>query len=105
LKNFDKYYAYSISLILISILGIIVYFLGYENVHLTIGLCFFRGIMSTSEAILVYQFTPDCAEYGMYLTGNRAESASFALQTLIANATTTIRSALSLFATGLFGFE
>jgi Na+/melibiose symporter-like transporter len=74
-------------------------------VYLPISLCFFRRILSTQEAILVYQFIPDCVEYGMYLAVNRAEGASLALQTLIANVTTAARSALVLFTIGLFGFE
>ena len=52
--------------------------------------------------ILNYMFTPDCAEYGQYVSGISAKGITFAIQTFSVKITGAVSSALALFLLGLF---
>ena len=47
-------------------------------------------------------FTPDCAEYGEYVSGISAKGITFAIQTFSVKITSAISSSLALFLLGLF---
>ena len=56
-------------------------------------------------AILQYQFTPDCYEYGQYKTGLKMRGVTFAAQTFFTKLNGAIATAASVFALTLIGFK
>jgi Na+/melibiose symporter-like transporter len=55
--------------------------------------------------ILIFQFIPDRAEYGIYEHGNQAEAASFSLQTFTSFVSQAINNALIFYIIGGFEFQ
>ena len=104
LKRFDKFKTLFWLNIVNIILGLIIYFAGYENKTLFMVLTCIRTIPMSIVGILAFMFTPDCAEYGEYKTGISAKGITFAIQTFSVKITGAISSALALFLLGLFAF-
>ena len=67
------------------ILGIVRYIAGYENMMVYVILNALGGFPLGIAAILQYQFTPDCYEYGQYKTGLKMRGVTFAAQTFFTN--------------------
>jgi Na+/melibiose symporter-like transporter len=82
----------------------VIYFTGYDNQGLFITLTCIRTIPMSVLNILVFMFTPDCAEYGQYKSGISAKGITFAIQTFSVKITGAISSSLALFLLGLFGW-
>jgi Na+/melibiose symporter-like transporter len=103
-KKIDKFYLYVASLAIFAAASILQYFTGYQNtlvLYITMAL---RGIGMAGYTVLSYMFTPDCVEYGHYITGARQEGVSFSLQTFITKLTSAIVNSLSLVVLAWFGF-
>ncbi len=104
LKRFDKFKTLFWCNILCILLGLIIYFLGYDNQGLFITLTVIRTIPMSVLGILAFMFTPDCAEYGQYKSGISAKGITFAIQTFSVKITGAVSSSLALFLLGLFGW-
>ena len=104
LKKFDKMkLLFSCNLVNIA-LGLLIYFLGYENRTLFLVLTCIRTVPMSVVGILAFMFTPDCAEYGEYKSGINAKGITFAIQTFSVKITGAVSSALALFLLGLFSW-
>ena len=104
LKKFDKMkMLFTCNLVNIA-LGLLIYFLGYENRTLFLVLTCIRTIPMSVVGILAFMFTPDCAEYGQYKSGINAKGITFAIQTFSVKITGAVSSALALFLLGLFSW-
>ena len=64
-----------------------------------------RGVGLVGYNVLVYMFTPDCVEYGQYVTGVRQEGITFSIQTCVTKLSAALMSSLSLVLLSLFGFK
>ncbi len=104
LKRFDKFKTLFLCNIVNIILGLIIYFAGYENKILFLVLTCIRCIPMSIVGILAFMFTPDCAEYGQYKSGISAKGITFAIQTFSVKITGAVSSALALFLLGLFSW-
>ena len=104
LKKFDKFQTLFWCNIVNIILGLLIYFLSYENKVLFLVLTCIRTIPMSIVGILAFMFTPDCAEYGQYKSGISAKGITFAIQTFSVKITGAISSALALFLLGLFSW-
>ena len=104
LKKCDKFKTLFLCNIVNIILGLLIYFLGYENKTLFLVLTCIRTVPMSVVGILAFMFTPDCAEYGEYKTGINAKGITFAIQTFSVKITGAVSSALALFLLGLFGW-
>ena len=102
LKKFDKFQTLFWLNIVNIILGLMIYFLGYENQTLFMILTCIRTIPMSVVGILAFMFTPDCAEYGEYKTGISAKGITFAIQTFSVKITGAVSSSLALFLLGCF---
>ena len=102
LKKFDKMKMLFSCNIINIILGLAIYFLGYENRVLFLVLTCIRTVPMSVVGILAFMFTPDCAEYGEYKSGINAKGITFAIQTFSVKITGAVSSALALFLLGLF---
>ena len=104
LKRFDKFKTLFVCNIVNILLGLLIYFLGWENKTLFLVLTCIRTIPMSVVGILAFMFTPDCAEYGEYKTGISAKGITFAIQTFSVKITGAVSSALALFLLGLFSW-
>ena len=104
LKRFDKFKTLFLCNLVNIILGLLIYFLGWENKTLFLVLTCIRTIPMSIVGILAFMFTPDCAEYGEYKTGISAKGITFAIQTFSVKITGAVSSSLALFLLGLFGW-
>ena len=104
LKRFDKFKTLFWMNILCVVLGLAIYFLGYDNQGLFLTLTCIRTVPMSIVGILAFMFTPDCAEYGEYKSGISAKGITFAIQTFSVKITGAISSSLALFLLGLFGW-
>ena len=102
LKRLDKFKTLFWCNIVNIILGLVIYFAGYENQTLFLGLTCIRTVPLSIVGILAFMFTPDCAEYGQYKSGISAKGITFAIQTFSVKITGAISSSLALFLLGCF---
>jgi len=103
-KKIDKFKMFYWGLLLGTVFGLIMHFVGYQNLMLFIVLSIIRIIPLQFPAFLMFMFTPDCAEYGKYKTGIDARGISFAIQTFTTKFTSSISISLGLALIGIFGF-
>ena len=101
MRKIDKMKLYRICTLLTVILGFITWAVGYNNIILYIVLFTLRSIPLSVNGLMMFMFTPDCAEYGRFKTGTEAKGITFAVQTFMAKLSGSIASALGLFILGL----
>ena len=104
LKRFDKFKTLFWCNIVCVVLGLVIYFLGWDNQGIFLTLTCIRTIPMSVVGILAFMFTPDCAEYGEYKSGISAKGITFAIQTFSVKITGAVSSSLALFLLGLFGW-
>ena len=102
LKRFDKFKTLFLCNLVNIVLGLAIFFTGYDNVPLFITLTTLRTIPLSVAGILAFMFTPDCAEYGQFKSGISAKGITFAIQTFSVKITGAVSSALALFLLGCF---
>ena len=95
-KKFDKFKLFFICNTVAAILGLAMYFIGWQNKMLFIVLTVVRGIFTSVTGTLGFMFTPDCAEYGQYKTGVDAKGITFSIQTFTTKIAAAIASSLGL---------
>ena len=104
LKRFDKFQTLFFCNIVNIILGLVIYFLGYQNQTLFLVLTCIRTVPMSIVGILAFMFTPDCAEYGEFKSGISAKGITFAIQTFSVKITAAVSSSLALALLGLFSW-
>ena len=104
LKRFDKFKTLFWCNIVNILLGLVIYFAGYENKTFFLIMTCIRCIPMSVVGILAFMFTPDCAEYGQFKSGISAKGITFAIQTFSVKITGAISSALALFLLGCFSW-
>ena len=102
LKRFDKFKTLVVCNFINIGLGLVIYFLGWQDQTTFIILTCIRCIPLSIVGILAFMFTPDCAEYGQYKSGISAKGITFAIQTFSVKITGAVSSSLALFLLGLF---
>ena len=103
--KYDKMKIYLTCAVLQVALSIVMWLIGYSNMILFIVLCVLRAIPQGIMGVMVFMFTPDCAEYGKFKTGIEAKGITFAIQTFMVKLTGAVSSALSLFLLGVIGWK
>ena len=104
LKRFDKFKTLFWCNMVCVVMGLAIYFLGYDNQGIFLTLTVIRTVPMSIVGILAFMFTPDCAEYGQYKSGISAKGITFAIQTFSVKITGAVSSSLALFLLGLFGW-
>ncbi len=102
LKRLDKFKVLFWCNIANIVLGLVIYFSGYDNRALFLTLTCVRTVPMSIVGILAFMFTPDCAEYGEYKTGISAKGITFAIQTFSVKITAAVSSSLALVLLGCF---
>ena len=104
LKKFDKFQTLVVCNLICIVMGLMIYFLGYQDTTTFLILTCLRCVPMSVCGILYFMFTPDCAEYGQYKSGISAKGITFAIQTFSVKITGAISSSLALFLLGLFSW-
>ncbi len=102
LRRFDKFKTLFWCNIAGIVLGLAIYFAGYGNTGFFLTMTVIRCIPMSLVGILNYMFTPDCAEYGEYVSGISAKGITFAIQTFSVKITAAVSSSLALVLLGWF---
>lgn len=105
IKKFDKMKIYLFCSVLAIVTGLITFFVGYENIIVYTVLATIRSMPLAVIGVMMFMFTPDCAEYGKFTTGIDAKGITFALQTFAAKLTGAIAGSLGLLLMGVFGWK
>lgn len=108
IKKIDKMKLFWISVALMLVISVINYVVGViwePNKWVFLGLTVARAIPFGVTGVMMFMFTPDCAEYGKYKTGVDAKGITFAIQTFVAKLTAAISGGLGLLMLGAFAFK
>lgn len=105
IKKFDKMKIYMFCTLSAALIGVITWLVGYHNMILFIILTILRNIPAGVMGVMLFMFTPDCAEYGKFKTGIDAKGITFAIQTFMVKLTSAVSSALPLTLLGLFKWQ
>ncbi len=105
IAKFDKRTVFLASNILAIVLGIVIWLVGYKSMILFTVLTVIRAVPLAIQGVMLFMFTPDCAEYGKFKTGTDAKGITFAIQTFMAKITAAISTTLGLFMLGLFKWK
>jgi probable glucitol transport protein GutA len=104
-KKMDKAVLFQWAFFLTGVAGVIAYFVGYDNYAMLMATTMLRAIPLGLVLMLMYQFTPDCAEYGTYITGVQATGITFSLQTFTTKLQAALASAAVGILLGVIGFK
>ena len=104
LNRFDKVYIAIFCILAAPLTGIVMFFVGYENLLVLYGFIAIRAIFGAMSVVLVAMFSADCAEFGNYVSGDRAQGVSFSIQTFTAKITAALSSAICMYLLSIVGF-
>ncbi len=101
IRKIDKMKLFRICTVTAVITSVLMWAVGYNSLVLFIILFALRSVPLAILGVMLFLFTPDCAEYGKYKTGIEAKGITFAIQTFMVKLTAAVSSALVLFVFGL----
>ncbi len=100
-RKMDKMKIFRICTIISVILSAVLWVVGYSNLIAFIILFTLRSIPLSILGVMIFMFTPDCAEFGRYKTGIEAKGITFAIQTFMVKLSGAVSSSLGMFILGL----
>ena len=100
-RRMDKMKLYLICCFIFVAASTATWAFGYNSMVLYLALTTVRSIPLSIIGVLMFMFTPDCAEYGKYTTGIDAKGITFAIQTFMVKLTAAVSNSLVLFLLGL----
>ena len=103
LGRFDKYKLFMVGAVSYAVLSVVSYFVGPVLIP-QIVIFVLRGVSLGIMSVLQFMFTPDCAEYGRYMTGIDAKGITFAVQTFTQKLISAVSSSLGVAILGIFGW-
>jgi len=104
-EKYDKMKIFMFCAFLTIALSVVMWLMGYSNIWLVVALYVIRVIPQSIMGVMLFMFTPDCAEYGKFKSGIEAKGITFAIQTFMAKLTGAVASALNLFLLGIIGWK
>ncbi len=87
-----------------AIVHFIMYFVGYSNFYLFLGMLIFAGLPLGIFNVITYAMIADSVDYLEWKTGRRSEGACFACQTFISNLTAGISNFITTQVLDIFGY-
>jgi Na+/melibiose symporter-like transporter len=103
-RKIDKFYLLFFPLLMVGILDVIMYFVGYQSLTLFVVYNLVRSIPMGMVIILQSMFTPDCVEYGTYKTGIKASAIGFSIQTFSTKLAIALTATIAAAALAFIGF-
>lgn len=104
-RRFGKMKIYLVCTLLSVIISTVMWLVGFESMLAFILLSIVRSVPTGIIGVMMFMFTPDCAEYGIFKTGIDAKGITFAIQTFMVKLTGAISAALGVFVLGLFSWQ
>lgn len=101
IRRVDKMKLYSACVLMMVVISVVIWFAGFSNIWVHIALYIIRAVPVSIIGVLMFVFTPDCAEYGKYKSGIDAKGITFAIQTFMVKVAAAVAGPLSLFLLGL----
>ncbi len=86
------------------IMGVIMYFVGYDSLPLFIGLSFIKGLLAAPLLVVGSLFYNDIIEYSENTKGERFEAATYSAQTFSAKALGALSGGLGTICLGFYGY-
>ena len=103
-KRIDKFTVYFFCQAAAAVLGVVRFFVGYENLGAFYAIALLQAVFASATGILIFMFTPDCLEYGTYHTGERAEGIAASVQTFFTKLSGSVTAPLAMLFIAMFGF-
>ena len=104
IKKIDKARLFLWAMIAVAILSVATYFVGYQSFNLYLIMLALKGLPLGVTLMLMFMFTPDCAEYGTFTQGISASGIAFSMQTFTVKLTAALASSLGTFVLFLIGY-
>jgi Na+/melibiose symporter-like transporter len=89
-RRFDKFLIYFWASSANVLICIVSFFVGYDNLILFLLMRSLSALCTTTSALLMFMFTPDCVEYGAYKSGINASGIAFSIQTFTVKLTAAV---------------
>lgn len=105
IRRFDKMKIMIYMSILSAVIGIVKYFIGYEDLVIYMVLTIIGGMVFAPVPFCAFMFTPDCVEYGKFKTGIDARGVAFSIQTFSVKIGASFASVIGLALLGVFGWQ
>lgn len=103
-KRFDKFKVFYFASGAMIVANLVRWVVGYENVTAYLITSVITCVPGCLTGVLLYMFTPDCAEYGHYKSGISCPGITFSTQTFFVKLEAAVMSAFSAFVLGILGF-
>lgn len=103
-RRFDKFHLLMVGVVGQTVMNVVCFFVGYENVTVFLVLMLIRCIFFAFQLVLQLQFTGDFVEYGEYVTGKRLQGTAYSIQTFVFKFMNAVPGALAMILLGVFGF-
>lgn len=100
LRKYDKMMMFRICAVAVVVSGILMWLFGYKNPVYFVIFSVLRTLPTSAMGVMLFMFTPDCAEYGQYKSNIEAKGITFAIQTFVIKLSGAVSSSLSV---GLLG--
>lgn len=100
LRKYDKMKMFRICAVAVVVSGILMWLFGYKNPVYYVIFSVIRTLPTSAMGVMLFMFTPDCAEYGQYKSNIEAKGITFAIQTFVIKLSGAVSSSLSV---GLLG--
>jgi sugar (glycoside-pentoside-hexuronide) transporter len=104
IKRVDKFNVYLITLVVSIVMSVIMYFVGYSSLFVYLVLATVRAVAFSFSSNFITLFIVDCAEYGLYRTGENITAVTISLQTFTVKTLSALAAALTMFILGYVGF-
>jgi Na+/melibiose symporter-like transporter len=103
-NKIDKYLIFNVGAVITIITSLLLWVTGYGNLIVMFTFLLIRTLFSAMNVTIATMVVADCAEYGTYKTGERAQGVAFSLQTFTAKITAAVSGAVCMFVLGFAGF-
>ena len=100
-RKFDKMKIFRTCTLATVVLSVIMWLIGYDSIIGFIIISVIRNVPMAILGVMLFMFTPDCAEFGKFTSGIEAKGITFAIQTFMAKLTAAVSGALGMFVLGL----
>ena len=87
-----------------AVVHLVMYFVGYSNFYLFLGMLVLAGLPLGIFNVITYAMIADSVDYLEWKTGRRSEGACFACQTFISNLTAGISNFITTQVLDIFGY-
>lgn len=105
IKHVDKMKVYRVGLAGSILCSVLMFFIGYTNMTAFLLMTMLRSLSGGFCGMTMVMIIADCAEYGHFHTGERAQGIAFSIQTFTSKLSTALSSTICMFVLGIVGFQ